>query len=657
MTLHEINDIFNLFSTKRKPDEVDIPDLLNFLTLLSKYESNRSINTLEDYLKQFHEENSKKIESIQSSISRSIDQRDAVIYILSFLIFRYQVQANLLSDSAVLQFRTWFNQLTEPGLDMNLFTYMFTKQINNVQPTIYAIQNNLIDNKLIREMYWLTRILLYDDYLLDENVIYKSESRPGFYVLYNILTTELYNLGRMDRPQSSLWKEKFNQYCSLKENLNPFYSIYPRLQFALTYGVEEKEKVMDLVSTIELPSFDEISTVMTHGDLTLLQSMYLLVLSNLGEHIKISNLCDEIITGLKSCNYESRWYFDYICKYKSDSLDMIENADKNKWFYDLIKDFNVDSVGNLVFLMPQLSNSSDDIMVYHYSDVASLKSIIDNKQLWLTRFDYLNDTEEVKFTYDIIKNFLSSNYLDHESLNGFIDFLKACVELLECYFGEKESTKYEETLNEIRNTISKVYVLSTSLKEDNLSLWHYYSGGTGASIKFSTAKLRQLVELNNNAVRQMSANLFMKKIDYLDISESKNIIDSLRLFYKNSSSLSDNQKLYLGCINILFEGIFKKNINMQQEEEYRFVLIAPDYETAGLYNHNKIVEKYRVKNNSLVMPYIELNVDPLILIDGIKIAPLNKTDIAKRGMVDFLKSKDLINAENIVSLSDIRLRY
>jgi hypothetical protein len=52
-----------------------------------------------------------------------------------------------------------------------------------------------------------------------------------------------------------------------------------------------------------------------------------------------------------------------------------------------------------------------------------------------------------------------------------------------------------------------------------------------------------------------------------------------------------------------------------------------------------------------------VGVKPITVINEICIAPLNKRDIAKKGMVEFLKNNGFENPSKLVAVSDIKLRY
>jgi hypothetical protein len=99
--------------------------------------------------------------------------------------------------------------------------------------------------------------------------------------------------------------------------------------------------------------------------------------------------------------------------------------------------------------------------VYHYTTGVGLKSIIENKQLWLSERSYMNDVLEVNYTKGVIKEVLSTklNYSD---------------QIIEKTFFENEMQ----------------YVFSTSLEKDSINMWSYYSGSDAYCIEFDRRELR-----------------------------------------------------------------------------------------------------------------------------------------------------------------------
>lgn len=283
--------------------------------------------------------------------------------------------------------------------------------------------------------------------------------------------------------------------------------------------------------------------------------------------------------------------------------------------------------------------------LYHFSDLPALQSIIEKRALWLTRCDFLNDTEEIRYIYNIIQ-------ISKEDITDakFKTFIEECLVELNSYFEEKNTDNNISFA--IRACISSIYILSTSTKNDNLSLWHYYSGGTGCSMKINIEELQRQFESNNPSIGSKNAQIFMRKINYGYNFPHSKLFDTLKAIYENGTLNSEHKKL-VACIHIIYEGIFTKNQNMSQEEEFRVAIIVGNEPE---YSSSRLIPKFRVSKNTFI-PYLEIKVNPQTLINEICIAPLNKTDIAKKGLYEFLKSNNFKITSELVKISDIKLRY
>ena len=101
--------------------------------------------------------------------------------------------------------------------------------------------------------------------------------------------------------------------------------------------------------------------------------------------------------------------------------------------------------------------------VYHYTDCNALLSIIDNKELWATHINFLNDNQEFKCAYDeVIKNIKDS----------------------------KKKERFAANIEELTEKIG-IYVLSFTLKEDDLDQWRGYRGSSQSiCIGFDVTKIK-----------------------------------------------------------------------------------------------------------------------------------------------------------------------
>ena len=86
----------------------------------------------------------------------------------------------------------------------------------------------------------------------------------------------------------------------------------------------------------------------------------------------------------------------------------------------------VDQVGLLTasFLDGIFGKDSIPPILYHYSDVNALKGIIDNKELWATHWNYLNDKNEFRSALNILKECINQRLKDETISSVMKDYLK-----------------------------------------------------------------------------------------------------------------------------------------------------------------------------------------------------------------------------------------
>ena len=114
--------------------------------------------------------------------------------------------------------------------------------------------------------------------------------------------------------------------------------------------------------------------------------------------------------------------------------------------------------------------------IYHYTSVEGIIGILRNKELWFTNIYFLNDNQELFYTYKLIDEVLTE--IQNDLSKAFLTRIKNRKNYLlsEDYF-DKEMDVWGR---------HEYYVASFSTDEDNLALWNYYtkSDTTGYNICF-----------------------------------------------------------------------------------------------------------------------------------------------------------------------------
>ena len=125
----------------------------------------------------------------------------------------------------------------------------------------------------------------------------------------------------------------------------------------------------------------------------------------------------------------------------------------------------------------QTVNSTSTQIIYHYTDPAGLIGIVSDGQLWVTDIRYLNDSSELLYALDILKDALNAT----DSEFGTESF----------QIGVAVAARERKSLF---NDLTDTYVTCFSQEDDLLSQWSLYgSRGSGFSIGFDRTKLEQVI--------------------------------------------------------------------------------------------------------------------------------------------------------------------
>ena len=313
----------------------------------------------------------------------------------------------------------------------------------------------------------------------------------------------------------------------------------------------------------------------------------------------------------------------------------MENKFKDVKRIENIEEF----VGSLEF--DQLPMVEEEISLYHYTSIYGLEGIIKNKELWLSKSEFLNDKLELKYTLDTI------------------------MTLIEQFSGDNNNTEelvFKEWIKQsIQNKFFslEIYTLSLSTNKDSNLLWSNYANNDGYNVEFIYPELLHILNTN------ITENHEPKKLFIFPYAVVYNKEKQLELLKKELINLykiflyafdTNDEKLYYKygsktLANIVTYSIFFKDSSFNQEEEFRIAAYFTDVEYA------KKVTKFRI-SNGIFIPYIPLSIENINnnkLIQSINIGPKNSLDIAKVGMEYFLNSCNMEEVE--VKKSKIPYRY
>lgn len=264
--------------------------------------------------------------------------------------------------------------------------------------------------------------------------------------------------------------------------------------------------------------------------------------------------------------------------------------------------------------------------LYHYTTSDALINIVINKEFWTTKWDYLNDIDELKVAEEVCEAILIEENIDFNIINAI-----------------------KKELYKIIHENIQYFILSLSCDEDSQLLWSNYADFNGINLEVDFAKFEErltniirwhgLVNYNLESQKKcMRKTFYDELINIEDFGNIKSLKDINTLNVKEYNKVVT----HISIICALYSMFFKRE-SFKGEHEYRFVFTN--------LKENEI--NFRSKHG-LIIPYIKNNVKDLDFINKITIGPINKFDIAENGI------KELLHHNNInidISKSEIPLRF
>lgn len=251
-------------------------------------------------------------------------------------------------------------------------------------------------------------------------------------------------------------------------------------------------------------------------------------------------------------------------------------------------------------------DNDKNYVIYHYTKPEKLLNILASGTLRFSNALYLNDKEEIAYSYKLI-----------------VDLIDETPELNSDLFNKIQnhfSNKYKHIVDGYNDLVNKLEYFTTSFstESDNLTLWNNYAKGknyTGYNIGFDKNKLVE--EMDKNNYLPIFGSVIYDKNKQVKIIHA--IFKKWNMLFERAlkSKKTNEVKLF----DILFElidvlsivSIFFKNPQFKNEHEYRIVIVN----VFGTLNSKptNIVEK-----NGLFVPYLEYNF-PKESVKSINIGP------------------------------------
>lgn len=275
------------------------------------------------------------------------------------------------------------------------------------------------------------------------------------------------------------------------------------------------------------------------------------------------------------------------------------------------------------------------IDLYHYTSIGSLFSILQNETIRLTDYRFLNDTQELSYALNWLKDYLAPK--DEEEFGK-----KVLTAIDNVEHGKMERIKsVSDESPYLQRYLCDIhyYILSLSRRYDDLAMWRMYAKD-GCCIKFNSQKLKEFfygfrdANFDNGLMNPIDG-----KIQY-EISEELKKAINFHYNLKNELMLYDD---------ILRFCLLVKSPSFSFEHEYRMGIPFEDQYLG------KNCSKEFSLSGTTIRPQLELKNFPIRdIIEEITISPFVTSELTKIGIQELLISKGI--SPDVVRLSQISIR-
>jgi hypothetical protein len=275
------------------------------------------------------------------------------------------------------------------------------------------------------------------------------------------------------------------------------------------------------------------------------------------------------------------------------------------------------------------------IDLYHYTSIGSLFSILQNETIRLTDYRFLNDTQELSYALNWLKDYLAPKAEEEfgkKVLTAIDNVEHGKIERIKSI--SDGSPYMQRYLCDIH-----YYILSLSRRYDDLAMWRMYAKD-GCCIKFNSQKLKEFFYGFRDAnLEKGLMNLIDGEVEY-EIKESTR--HAINYFYSIKNELMIYDEILMFCL--LF-----KSPSFSFEHEYRMGIPFEDQ-----YLGENCSKEFSLSGTT-IRPQLELKNFPVRdIIEEITISPFVTSELTKIGIQELLISKGI--SPDVVRLSQISIR-
>lgn len=171
--------------------------------------------------------------------------------------------------------------------------------------------------------------------------------------------------------------------------------------------------------------------------------------------------------------------------------------------------------------------------VYHYTDIAGFKSIIEKQELWASHISFMNDRLEFLHGKELFKKHLNRN------MNVDSDFQKTLLQNVIDRIDDEKSGWL------MPHSSKDVFSLSFSYERDSLEMWRGYGRESGIAIGFDWERI------NNPSLNDGDQGMRLIRIE--DYDELKNQ-------YQNESEIRPKNEIIFIPVPVVYDDYIKDNL-------------------------------------------------------------------------------------------------
>lgn len=291
---------------------------------------------------------------------------------------------------------------------------------------------------------------------------------------------------------------------------------------------------------------------------------------------------------------------------------------------------NAADVFNLVFCaMKPIRNIPSDAIIYHYTSPSGFKEIIQNRRIWATDINYLNDSSELRYFYQLLESLIKEHRKNLAP--AYCDFIQN-----QCY---QMKMKYDLSNRLLFASKTDFYVTSFSLEQDSLNMWKCYTktpNSIGYNIGFGKADLINIIGSETVDPKDIEGFSTYGKVIYSEQQQKEilyEVVLSLNNIYISQSNDFGRCQVESMSMDAFHNiGIFFKHFAFSDENEFRFVIIDHVSNEGGKKRRVKFREK-----DGVFIPYLEVKF-PADAVKTIGISPTQRQDRAEYSVARMMES-------------------